>query len=136
MVDAAGDQECTAKLLFIGTMEGPLEGSIPAVSFAPRTVNFMGAEQYSVTMVICEDDVDTAILQCLMEAGDEGILPRDLAKDLPHYKLDQGNFTHRIQRMNRRLERKVGKRVAEKRGEKWVITTFMRNLLGISGNKQ
>ena len=87
-------------------------------------------------MVICGDDVDAAVLQRLMEAGDKGILPRDLAEDLSHYKLEQGDLTHRIQRMNRRLERKVGKRVAEKRGEKWVITTFMRNLLGFSGNKQ
>ena len=96
----------------------------------------MGAEQYSVTMAICEDDVDTAILQRLMEAGAEGIPPRDLAEDLSRYKLKQGDVTYRIQCMNRKLERKVGKRVAKKRGEKWVITTFMRNLLGFSGNKR
>jgi len=108
------------------------------LSFAARTVStvFMGAEQYSVNMVICEDDMDAAILQRLMEAGDEGILPRDLAQDLSRYKLEQGDITYRIECMTRRLERKVGKKVAEKRGEKWVITRFMRNFLGFSGNKQ
>lgn len=85
-------------------------------------------------MAICEDAVDVAILQRIMEAGEEGILPKDLAKDLSNYRLEQVDLTRRIRRMNIRLERKVGKRVAKKRGEKWLITTFMRNLLGISGN--
>lgn len=33
--------------------------------------------------------------------------------------------THRIKRINRRLERKIGKRAAEKRGLKWALTSFM-----------
>ncbi len=82
-------------------------------------------------MSICEDDVDLAILRRLIEAGEEGILPKDLAKDLSGYKLKPEVLTHRIRRMNKMLEKKVGKRAAKKLGEKWVVTTFMRNILGI-----
>ena len=82
-------------------------------------------------MSICEDDIDTAILRRLIEAGEEGILLKDLAKDLPGYKPKLEALAHRIRRMYKMLEKKVGKRVAKKVGEKWVITTFMRNILGI-----
>ena len=80
--------------------------------------------------IICEDDVDRAILDVLRTAGSAGILPKDILPQVEHYGLKYWHVTRRIKRINRRLERKIGKRAAEKRGSKWALTSFMNRAWG------
>lgn len=73
----------------------------------------------------CENEVDRAILDALRAAGSAGILPKDILPQVEHHGLKYWQVTRRIKRINRRLERKIGKRAAEKRGLKWALTSFM-----------
>jgi len=41
-----------------------------------------------------------------------GILPRDVASRLKEYKLKPWNVTQRIRRMNKKLDRLIGQKVA------------------------
>jgi len=59
------------------------------------------------------------------EAGSAGILPKDVLPQVEHYGLKYWHVTRRIKRINRKLERKIGKRAAEKRGLRWALTDFM-----------
>jgi len=78
-----------------------------------------------VISIACEDEVDRALLDVLRTAGSVGILPKDFLPQVEHYGLKYWHVTRRIKRVNRRLERKIGKRVAEKRGLKWALTSLM-----------
>ena len=78
-----------------------------------------------IVSMVCEDEVDRAILDVLREAGSAGILPKDILPQVEHYGLRYWHVTRRIKRINRRLERKIGKRATEKRGLKWALTSFM-----------
>lgn len=68
-----------------------------------------------------EDLVDEEILQLVYQAGREGILPKDVAANLPEYHL---RHYHVTRRMNRRLEHETGEKLFEKRGWKWTLTSF------------
>lgn len=78
-----------------------------------------------IISIACEDEVDRAILDALRAAGSAGILPKDILPQVEHYGLKYWHVTRLIKRINRRLERKIGKHAAEKRGLKWALTNFM-----------
>ena len=76
--------------------------------------------------IACQDEVDWEILEELRGAGEYGMLPRDTAARLGDKRFTRFTVTKRLKRMNKRLEAILGKRVAEKRGKNWALTTFMR----------
>jgi len=81
-------------------------------------------EQEYVEDVACSDDVDRDILEELHYAGPYGILPKDVAARLKEYGLTPWKVTRRILRMNDKLDKLIGQKVAEKRGKGWALTTF------------
>jgi hypothetical protein len=78
----------------------------------------------------CEDELDREILECVHEAGREGVFPKDVAASLPLHKDSNGqpirhyHVSRRIQRMNKRLTHETGEKLFEKRGWKWALTQF------------
>ena len=87
-------------------------------------------EQSLIERVVCEDEVDREILQALFEAGSPGLLPRDLAVRLEPFKITRHQVSRRILRMNKRLKKEFGERVAEKRGWHWALTNFALEVWG------
>jgi len=85
-----------------------------------------------IVSIVCQDVVDEAILSCMYSAGGAGISPTHVTKDpeLSKFNLNRWHITRRIQRMNKRLKKELGKRVAEKRGRKWALTGFMTEAWG------
>jgi len=53
--------------------------------------------------------------------------PQDVL-DKKLYKLEPWNVTQRIRRMNKKLDRLIGQKTAEKIGKGWVLTSFMREV--------
>jgi hypothetical protein len=80
--------------------------------------------------VACEDEVDREILQSLFEAGGPGLLPKDLAVKLEHFKVTRHQISRRILRMNKRLDKEFGEHAAERRGWHWALTGFAVELWG------
>jgi len=74
--------------------------------------------------VACSDEVDREILEVLSTASSTGLLPRDVAFQLEKYQLKPWNVTQRIRRMNKKLDARIGKLMAEKRGLCWALTSF------------
>jgi len=72
------------------------------------------------------DEVDRAIIGELHHAEPYGILPRDVASWLKEYKLKPWNVTKRIRRMNKKLDRLIGQKAAEKVGKGWALTALLR----------
>ena len=60
----------------------------------------------------------------LLEAGNPGLLPKDLQAKLERFKITRHQISRRILRMNKRLEKEFGERIAEKRGWHWALTCF------------
>jgi len=87
-------------------------------------------DQEYVEDVACTDEVDRAIIEELHHAGPYGTLPRDVASRLREYKLKPWNVTQRIRRMNKKLDRLIGQKAAEKVGKGWALTTFLREAWG------
>jgi hypothetical protein len=81
-------------------------------------------EQSLIERVACADEVDREILRLLFDAGSPGMLPRDLAGGLAHFKVARYQISRRILRMNKRLEKEFGEHVAEKRGWHWALSSF------------
>ena len=81
-------------------------------------------EQSLIERLACEDEVDKEILQALFEAGSPGLLPKDLSSKLERFKVTRHQISRRILRMNKRLEKEFGERLAEKRGWHWALTSF------------
>jgi hypothetical protein len=81
-------------------------------------------EQSLIERVACEDEVDREILQALFEAGSPGLLPKDLSFKLERFKITRHQFSRRILRMNKKLEKELGEHAAEKRGWHWALTIF------------
>jgi hypothetical protein len=77
-----------------------------------------------IERVACADEVDKEILQLLLEAGNPGILPKDLQAKLERFRITRHQISRRILRMNKRLEKAFGERIAEKRGWHWALTCF------------
>jgi len=56
----------------------------------------------------------------------------DVALRLKEYKLRLWNVTQRIRRMNKKLDRLLGQKAAEKVGKGWALTTFLREAWGLT----
>jgi hypothetical protein len=82
-------------------------------------------EQSLIERVACVDEVDKEILQLLFESGNFGLLPKDLPAKLERFKVNRHQISRRLLRMNSRLEKDLGERVAEKRGWHWTLTSFV-----------
>ena len=82
-------------------------------------------EKQEIQETACQDEVDREILQLLYEAGSASLLPKDLAFRLKHFKVTRHQISRRLQRMNKRLEKEHGERIAEKRGWHWALTSFI-----------
>ena len=81
-------------------------------------------EKPMIQKIACTDEVDMELLNLLFEAGNAGLLPRDLAARMSQFRIRRHQVSRRILRMNKRLERELGERVAEKRGWHWALTGF------------
>ena len=88
----------------------------------------MGMERYFVFDkdyigdIGCSDQIDQEILTALRNASAGGILPRGIAREVQG--VTPWQVTLRIRRMNKRLDRQIGKKIAEKRGLHWALTSF------------
>ena len=72
----------------------------------------------------CRDEVDEWILEALYQNQPVGLFPKDVAIRLQQFKLNRFQVLRRLKAMNRRLEKEIGQRVAEKRGHHWALTSF------------
>jgi hypothetical protein len=86
--------------------------------------------QNHIQKVAPEDEVDVEIITCLMQKGVGGLLPSAIASELAEYGLKRWDVTRRIQRMNKKLMKEVGQKVAEKRGHQWAPTGFLLDVWG------
>jgi hypothetical protein len=87
-----------------------------------------------IQKVACEDAVDLAILEVVFQAGSPGVLPSVIAKakSLSQYGVSRFNVSYRIVRMNKRLKKKTGKLLFEKRGHNWALTSFAFEVWGVN----
>jgi hypothetical protein len=90
---------------------------------------FLFDKEY-VQDIACRDEFDRRILEELSHAGMDGLLPRDVSKLLGSRKVTPWNVTQRLRWINKRLERLIGQKAAEKRGMSWALTSFMSDLWG------
>jgi hypothetical protein len=81
-------------------------------------------EQSLIERIACVDEIDHEILQLLFEAGNPGVLPKDLQSKLERFQVTRHQVSRRIQRMNKRLKKELGEKIAEKRGWHWALTGF------------
>jgi hypothetical protein len=81
-------------------------------------------EKPMIQKMACLDEVDEEILELLYEAGNTGLLPKDLAARLSHFKIRRHQVSRRIQRMNKRAQKEIGETIVEKRGWHWALTSF------------
>lgn len=87
-----------------------------------------------IVNVVCEDEADVALLDYLRSKGDSGITPSEasVAVELRKFRFKPYHVTRRVQRMNRRLRRELGKPVAESIMRRWVLTSFVGRSFGSS----
>jgi len=124
--------EKVGRLKYIIQRIGRLEQKIDGIDLRTRTMmaglrEWMSFKPSYIQKVACQDEVDVEIIERLTQADEWGVLPSVIAKDLSSYGLRRWDVTRRIQRMNKKLRGELGKPVAEKRGQKWALSTFMRN---------
>jgi hypothetical protein len=81
-------------------------------------------EKPMIQKIACVDEVDVLILEHLYEAGDAGMLPKDLAAKLAEFRTRRHQVSRRILRMNKRSETEIGETLVEKRGWHWALTSF------------
>jgi hypothetical protein len=86
---------------------------------------FLKFEQPYLQQIICRDEVDLALVDELLGAGSEGMLPKDIATRLAKYKVNRWHVSRRLLRMNKRLKKEIDHNVAERHGWKWVATAFV-----------
>ena len=76
-------------------------------------------------MPLCQPSASRAlVLEYLYEAGDAGLLLKDLAARLAEFKVRRHQASRRILRMNKRLEKEIGEKLVEKHGWHWALTSF------------
>lgn len=75
----------------------------------------------------CRDEVDLAIIDVLLSAGSEGMLPKDIAARLAKYQVSRWHVSRRIVRMNNRLKREIDQNVAKRHGWKWAASSMNEN---------
>ena len=89
-----------------------------------------------LSMVVCRDEVDQAILWELSTATSAGWSTTEIAERLlPGYKLNRFQVLRRIKRMNKRLEAEMGRPVAESREHRWVMTRYVQRVLGATAKE-
>jgi hypothetical protein len=108
---------------------------IEEIKLTQRTIlsglkDFFNFKQPVIEKIACVDEVDREILQALFEGGSHGVLPKDLAARLARFKVTRHQISRRILRMNKRLEKELGKHAAEKRGWHWALTSFAAEVWG------
>jgi len=113
--------EKAGRLKYIIQRIGRLEQKIEGIDLRTRTMmaglrEWMSFKPEYIQKVVCQDEVDAEIIQRLVQADEGGVLPSTIAKDLSMYGLRRWDVTRRIQRMNKKLQKELGKLVAEKRG--------------------
>jgi len=113
-----------------------LEAKIDRVDKRTRVImaslsHYMDPSQDYLSMVVCKDEVDQAILWELSAASSAGWSTTDIAERLaPDFKLDRFQVLRRIKRMNKRLEAELSRPVAESREHRWVLTRYVHRILG------
>jgi hypothetical protein len=122
--------EKVGRLKYIIELIKHLERKIEQVDLRTRTLmaglrEWMSFEPSYIQKVACEDEVDVEIITCLMQKGVGGLLPSAIAAELGEYGLKRWDVTRRIQRMNKKLMKELGQKVAEKRGHQWSPTNFL-----------
>ena len=113
---------------------------IEEIKLTQRTIlsglkDFFNFKQPMIEKIACVDEVDREILQTLFEGGSIGLLPRDLAARLVRFGVSRHQISRRLLRMNKRLEKEMGRHVAEKRGWRWALTSFAVEVWGEAENK-
>jgi len=113
--------EKVGRLKYIIELIKHLERKIEQVDLRTRTLmaglrEWISFEPSYIQKVACEDEVDVEIITCLMQKGVGGLLPSAIATELGEYDLKRWDVTRRIQRMNKKLTKELGQKVAEKRG--------------------
>jgi hypothetical protein len=93
---------------------------------------FMLGEDY-VSMVVCQDEIDVAILSALREAGATGRQSGELAAQLD---IDHRDVSRRVHRMNRRMDQEIGEVVISKKGHKWKLIPRLRRDLHNMGGRE
>lgn len=78
----------------------------------------------------CVDEVDRQIVRLVYEAGSPGLLPKDLQLRFERFRVTHHQIRRRILRVNKRLEKEVGERKAEKRSWLWALTSFTTEFCG------
>ena len=127
--------EKVGRLKYIIQRIGRLEQKIDEIDLRTRTMmaglrEWMNFKPGYIQKVACQDEVDAEIIERLLQADDGGVLPSVIANDLSTYELKRWDVTRRIQRMNKKLKKELGKPVAEKRGHRWALSSFMRDVWG------
>lgn len=87
---------------------------------------FCLGEDY-ISMIVCKDEVDVAVLYALREAGATGRQSGELAAQLD---IDHRDISRRINRMNKKMIREIGEPVITKTGHKWKIAPRLRKEFG------
>jgi len=126
--------EKVGRLKYIIELIKHLERKIEQVDVRTRTLmaglpEWISFEPSYIQKVACEDEVDVEIITCLMQKGVGGLLPSAIAAELGEYGLKRWDVTRRIQRMNKKLMKELGQKVAEKRGHQWAPTSFLIDVL-------
>jgi hypothetical protein len=122
--------EKVGRLKYIIELLKRLERQISEIDVRTRTLmaglrEWISFEPNYIQKVACEDEVDVEIIMCLIQKGVGGLLPSAIASELSKYGLKRWDVTRRIQRMNKKLMKEVGQKVAEKRGHQWAPTGFL-----------
>lgn len=125
--------EKVGRLKYIIQLQKRILREIKVLETRQRTIfhglkDFFEFDQPYLEKVICKDEVDQVILQRLLEIGNGGMLPSDLAQELKRFRLDRWKVSARIKRMNKKLRKELGQNVAEKRGHEWALTGFTRRI--------
>jgi len=113
-----------------------LEAKVDRIDKRTRVImaslsHYMNPSQDYLSMVVCKDEVDQAILLELSAASSAGWSTTDIAERLaPDFKLDRFQVLRRIKRMNKRLEDEMGRPVAESREHRWVVTRYVQRIWG------
>ena len=119
-----------------------LETKIDRVDKRTRVImvslsHYMDPEKDYLSMVVCRDEVDQAILWELYTATSAGWSTTEIVKRLlPEYKLNRFQVLRRIKRINKRLQAEMGRPVAESREHRWVMTRYVRRIWWGSTTKE
>jgi hypothetical protein len=115
-----------------------LEAKVDRVDKRTRVImaslsHYMNPSQDYLSMVVCKDEVDQAILLELSAASSAGWSTTDIAERLaPESKLNRFQILRRIKRMNKRLEAEMGRPIAESREHRWVMTRYVQRIWGVT----